>query len=238
MRTIVLAKVREGQKQAEYAQKASEKIAGIVQNNQLPKIVDLMHQMYPILAEDRIAATINVLKVTQNIQELENAVSGGSTQYERLQRYGCQWELPCWIAKAIICDLKKGIDIDNPSRQDLRESEVLRVAETFQCPKETIDAFIDSLSGIPEKRDEKSFSVPSEEDAVKRLHPLARKAWEKKHSGLLDCEILSETLKVYPDKKSWSADNWLQRTEKVPELLFYNSHERLDLEEVLLSLLN
>lgn len=239
-RTIVLAEVVKKQRLAAYAEQVAGKIAEMVQNNRLPKIVALMHQMYPVLAGDRIASAIRVLKVTQDTQELEETVQGGTPQ-ERLVRYGSRWELPCWIAKAIIYDLRKGIDLDNPSREDLRESAVFRVAETYQCPRETGEAFINALPGIPEKRDEEDIIVPSQEKAIERLHPLVKERWEKngkRSYGLEPYEILSETLKAYPDKESWMADSWKQREEKVPELLAYNIHCRLDLENDLLKLYN
>lgn len=236
-----MSRVRESQKNAEYKVKAVVKIAEIVQNNRLPKIVGLLQEMYPDLIAERVAATVGVLRVTRDTKELERAVHGGATKSDRLERYGSEWELPCWIAKAIIYDLHAGIDVDNPTRDDLRKSEVFKVASTYQCPKERIEEFINSLSNLPEPKVEEDSEVPSYSEAVNNLHPVIKKHWENRslHSFPLErYEVLSEVLKAYPDKESWAADSWEQIEEKVPEILYYGIDGRLallyDVNEVFL----
>lgn len=232
MRTIALSKVRASQKQAEYNAKALEKIAEMVQNSRLPKIVGLLQEMYPDLPEERVASTVGVLRVTQDTKELEDAVQGGATKSDRRERYGSEWELPCWIAKAIIYDLRAGIDVDNPTRDDLRKSEVFKVASTYQCPKERIEEFINSLSDLSEPEAEEDNEVPSYSEAVNNLHPVIKKHWENRtfHSMPLECyEVLSEVLKAYPDEESWKANSWEQREETVPEILYYGTTGRLAL---------
>ena len=231
MRTIALSKVRESQKQVATMAKITE----MVQNGRLPKIVGLLQQLYPELPEERVAATVGVLRVTQNTEELEDAVQGGTTKSDRLERYGSEWQLPCWIAKAILYDVRAGIDVDNPTRDDLRKSAVFRVASTYQCPTERIEEFINSLSDLPEPDEENE--VPSYSEAVNNLHPVIKKQWKNRPFDswpLEHYEVLSEVLKAYPDEESWKADSWEQREEKVPEILYYGTRWALlyDVSEI------
>lgn len=232
-KTIVMQQINELRKKAALKENAIKKINEMVAENRLPKIVKLMHQMYADLDGERIASTLKVLSVTQDIDELTRATQGYMSRKERLMRYGCEWELPCFIAKGLIYDLCAGIDVDNPTREDLQNSEVFRVAITYQYPKSDVKKFIASLTDLPAAVVSEAEAEITFEEAVANLHPIARKKWDNRSKGIYHIEgyeVLSEVLKEYSSLAEWNDDSWERRHERVPELYYYNAHGKLDLD--------
>lgn len=232
-KTIVMQQINELRKNAALKKNAVKKIKEMVAENRLPKIVKLMHQMYPNLDGELIDSTLKVLYVTQNIDELTRATQGYMSRQERSVRYGCEWELPYFIARGLVYDLCAGIDVDNPTREDLQNSEVFRVAIIYQCPKSKVKKFIESLTDLPDAVVSETEPEITFEEAVANLHPIARKQWDNRSKGVYHIEgyeILSEVLKEYSSLSEWNDDSWERRHERVPELHYYNVHGKLDLD--------
>jgi len=56
--------------------------------------------------------------------------------------WGTRWELPCFIAMGLLEDMMNNVNVYEPTAEDLKKSEVVKVANTYQCSQKTIDEFI------------------------------------------------------------------------------------------------
>ena len=67
-----------------------------------------------------------------------------NSKSERKKLWGSEWELPVFITMGLIKDIKNGINILNPSKEDLMKSATIKVASTFTVPREQIESYITS----------------------------------------------------------------------------------------------
>ena len=147
------------------------KLLDIIQSKKLPKIVMLLSEIYPDFAEEniskRITESLNVInKVSYlmldgfHVAVIDSLLDitcghGGSFGSNFCSRFyplcnkdtredfwGTRWELPCFITAGLLEDFMNGVDVDNPTAEDLKKSKVIEVARIYQCPQEKIDGFV------------------------------------------------------------------------------------------------
>ncbi len=227
----------------------------ILDENKLPRLVDLMILASPSFKDDEIKQRINgalvVLKFCcGNKEYLLDSLNGG--QSVRVKRFGIQWELPVRIAYGIICDLENGVDVFNPSASDLRSSVLFKQTVKRYVPEgmssnefnkisdKLVEDMISDTQLAPEK-DEKPFREWSEEEIIANLHPMlikrCKEARKFNSSEVLDYyETLSEVVKAFPDKKVWKKKSWSERQHIVPELRFIGLRGCVQIEEDYLKL--
>lgn len=56
--------------------------------------------------------------------------------------WGASCQLSCFIAKAVLKDISAGINVENPTREDLLKSELMNVWKTYRCPTEIMQEII------------------------------------------------------------------------------------------------
>jgi len=147
-------------------------VKAIIKGNELPKLVQLLPEVCPELQPEVINETLRVLTkvssllkdkfhvaIINSILDITNGHSGGfgvvfDSRFQPLcdkdtreDFWGTRWELPCYITKGLLIDLMNGIDVNNPSSEDLKKSEVFhQVSLSNQCSQKKIDDFIAAFS--------------------------------------------------------------------------------------------
>ena len=137
----------------------SHKELNEIAHQKLPKMVWLIQEAVPALKEERIAetqkvllaASMNGLSVSFSLELMKLSV-GETYEFDRLQNYvghnldtkqgrqelwGTEWELPVRLASGIIRDIRDGINLEQPTRKDLKKSKTFAVARVFIDKKES-----------------------------------------------------------------------------------------------------
>ena len=98
----------------------------IVEAGRLPKIVDLAIECSPAFKSEeirnRIKKALDVLKVTSSPKELQEALF--ASKEFRKAKFGCEWELPVFVAQGIVLDLLEGRSVLYPRAEDIRNSKL------------------------------------------------------------------------------------------------------------------
>lgn len=135
-------------------------VLGKLSRRELPKMVWLVKEAVPALKEERIAETKKVFAVAAENDlsplltlalmdlsvgkdySLENEVYRivghyVSNKEGREELWNTEWELPVRLAAGMIRDMRDDIDLENPTRWDLRHSQTFAVARVFIDKKDT-----------------------------------------------------------------------------------------------------
>ena len=150
--------------------------------------------------------------------------------------------LPLMTAYGIVKDLQQGIEVFNPSVDDIMASKAVLFTrikfvsvDVDLLKKECVARYADVLAPNRE-----TMALMTEEEMMANMHPTARKLYKKAKEtaqNAAECsdfyETLSELLKAYKTKEEWLQDSWQSRCKKVPEYLYSSSKKRYELDNLL-----
>lgn len=112
----------------------------LIDTEKMPRIVNILLEMYPELAGAGAEKTMDVLKVTQR-PEVLLAIIKENRKECRFSLFGHDQAVPLYIAEGLLLDFYAGMSLDEPGKEDLPFSRTLRVAEVFSMKKEKILEF-------------------------------------------------------------------------------------------------
>ena len=151
MKTIEILKAYEKRHGVGFEESVSAQVLNEIAHKALPKMVWLTKEVVSLdearLAETQkvlLAASMNGLSTDFSLALMDLSV-GASYKFDylmdrvgsldtkggRLVLWGTEWELPVRLAAGIIRDTRDGVNLENPTKADLKKSKTFAVARVF-----------------------------------------------------------------------------------------------------------
>ena len=120
---IFMEKMKEKARLERHAQECIKKM---LNEQKLPKIVDLAIECSPAFKDEKILCRIKdalkVLAVTSSPKMLQEALF--ASKGYRQQMFGTEWELSVFVAQGLVLDLLEGRKLFYPRAEDIRGSQL------------------------------------------------------------------------------------------------------------------